>query len=891
MGEKLGLIICVWILLWGNCLGRFIVQKNSLKLTSPMALQGVYESAIGTFGVPQYGGTLFGTIVYPIANQRACKTFDDFGISFKFRPAALPTVLLVDRGDCFLTLKAWNAQKAGAAALLIADHIDEPLITMDTPEDEFPTRYLQNITIPSAFITKALGDSIKKALNNKEMVNMNLDWTESLPHPDERVKYEFWTNSNDECGPKCDSQIEFVKNFKGAAQILEQKGYTQFTPHYITWYCPEAFILSKQCKSQCINHGRYCALDPEQDFSTGYDGKDVVVQNLRQACLFKVANESGKPWLWWDYVTDFAIRCPMKDKKYTKECANEVIKSLGLDVSKIDKCIGDTEYDVDNPILRAEQEAQMGKGSRGDVTILPSLFINNKQYRGNLCKGAILKAICEGFQETTMPAVCFGEGLETDKHLQSNYGAAGWTKNTKRFTQTPFYNKSGQLGTTIHHVKTVRLFSREPDEVTLYVKLLIGLGRVLSFLRPGKMIEKFGFLICAWILLWGNCLARLVVEKNSLKLTWPESIKGIYECSIGNFGVHDQYGKFRTLVGTVVYPKANQVACRNFDEFDISFKSKPGELPTILLVDRGDCYFTLKVWRAQNAGAAGILLVDNWDEPLINMHTIEEEGADVEYLKELNITIPSILISKSLGDSIKKELSNGEMVNINLDLTKSLVEQVKYEFWMNSNYECGPECDNHMKFIINFKETAQIIEQRGYTQFTPHYITWNCLGAFTWSRHCKSQCINHGRYCAPDPQQDYNNGYHGKDVVVENLRQACLFKVANESGMPWLWWDYVTDFAILCSMKENEYNKKCADQVIRSLGIDVSKIDECVGDTEADVKNSVLEDEKDAQIDDGYRGEVTTLPILVINNRQYKGLNKSEFSAFACKFDCMNQLL
>ncbi|XP_057514293.1 uncharacterized protein LOC130796034 [Actinidia eriantha] len=49
--------------------------------------------------------------------------------------------------------------------------------------------------------------------------------------------------------------------------------------------------------------------------------KDVVLENLRQLCLFKVANETNKPWDWWDYVTDFQIRCPMKEKKYNKECA------------------------------------------------------------------------------------------------------------------------------------------------------------------------------------------------------------------------------------------------------------------------------------------------------------------------------------------------------------------------------------------------------------------------------------------------------------------------------------------------------------------------------------------------------------------------------------------
>ncbi|KAG6744386.1 hypothetical protein POTOM_053106 [Populus tomentosa] len=423
MREKLGFLVCVWFLLCGFCVGRFVVEKNSLKLTSPESLKGVYECAIGNFGVPQYGGTLVGTVVYPKANQKACKGFDEVDISFKSRPGGLPTFVLADRGDCYFTLKAWNAQNGGAAAILVADDKVEPLITMDNPEeDDADAAYLQNITIPSALISKSLGDSIKKALSDGEMVNMNLDWTESLPHPDERVEYEFWTNSNDECGPKCDSQIEFVKNFKGAAQILEQKGYTQFTPHYITWYCPQAFILSKQCKSQCINHGRYCAPDPEQDFSKGYDGKDVVVQNLRQACFYKVASESKKPWLWWDYVTDFSIRCPMKDKKYTKECADQVIQSLGVDLKKIDKCIGEPEADVENEVLKAEQDTQIGKGSRGDVTILPTLVINNRQYRGKLDKGAVLKAICAGFEETTEPAICLSEDVETNECLENNGG-------------------------------------------------------------------------------------------------------------------------------------------------------------------------------------------------------------------------------------------------------------------------------------------------------------------------------------------------------------------------------------------------------------------------------------------------------------------------------------
>lgn len=41
------------------------------------------------------------------------------------------------------------------------------------------------------------------------------------------------------------------------------------------------------------------------------------------------------------------------------------------------------------------------------MTILPTLVVNDRQYRGKLEKVAVLKAICAGFQETTEPGVCF----------------------------------------------------------------------------------------------------------------------------------------------------------------------------------------------------------------------------------------------------------------------------------------------------------------------------------------------------------------------------------------------------------------------------------------------------------------------------------------------------
>ena len=38
-----------------------------------------------------------------------------------------------------------------------------------------------------------------------------------------QVEWEFWTNSNDECGRVCDTQRKFIRSFKAAGKLLQMK--------------------------------------------------------------------------------------------------------------------------------------------------------------------------------------------------------------------------------------------------------------------------------------------------------------------------------------------------------------------------------------------------------------------------------------------------------------------------------------------------------------------------------------------------------------------------------------------------------------------------------------------------------------------------------------------
>jgi hypothetical protein len=74
--------------------GRFVVEKSSVRVLAPKHIRGHHDAAIGNFGVPDYGGTLTGVVIYPDKKATGC---DDFDTKFKSK-SRRPVILLLDRG-------------------------------------------------------------------------------------------------------------------------------------------------------------------------------------------------------------------------------------------------------------------------------------------------------------------------------------------------------------------------------------------------------------------------------------------------------------------------------------------------------------------------------------------------------------------------------------------------------------------------------------------------------------------------------------------------------------------------------------------------------------------------------------------------------------------------
>jgi len=434
---------------------EFIVETNNVRILEPEGIAGVYSSATANFGVPLYGFSLYGEVFYPELkdNQLGCS----YEPGFRYpKPSSIGShmIALIDRGDCYFMEKAYNAQERGADAVIMVDDRVEGLMTMSAPGRENQFGVLNDkLTIPSSLIQKRLGDQIKAAMKaNNGRVVLEMDWRESLPHPDDRVEWEMWTTGADACGASCERQSKFKVEFAKTAKNLEKGGFTKFSPHYLTWKCAGDVQLFPNCRSDCINEGRYCspgfrllknetARGPNDIPLTAndfiyYSGAAIVTENLRQLCIHHVATEMAMPWLWWDYVSLFSERCTMRSGSFGESCSKSISTMLGIDTRKMEMCVGNVTANVENDALEVEMRAQQDKedSGRGAVRILPTVVINTNQYRGHLDSQSILSALCSGFQETTEPPeYCLTKIVEVNECNDGNNGGC-WISDDGHFT-------------------------------------------------------------------------------------------------------------------------------------------------------------------------------------------------------------------------------------------------------------------------------------------------------------------------------------------------------------------------------------------------------------------------------------------------------------------------
>lgn len=157
-----------------------VLQQGTPLLTvnSPSSIAGNYQVGTASFGAALTARGLSATIVPglngPLTDGCTTLTNDVVG-----------KIVLLDRGSCAFTVKAKNAQDAGAIGVIIVDNV------LDTPPPSMGGSD-SSVTIPAVMISQADGAAIRAQPAGEVLANLGLD-LEIRAGADEAGRALLWT--------------------------------------------------------------------------------------------------------------------------------------------------------------------------------------------------------------------------------------------------------------------------------------------------------------------------------------------------------------------------------------------------------------------------------------------------------------------------------------------------------------------------------------------------------------------------------------------------------------------------------------------------------------------------------------------------------------------------
>jgi hypothetical protein len=136
----------------------YMSKRPRLLVSAPAAAVGIYVVGSADFGPPLSSQNVNGQIVAGLSNSATdgCNAITS-NVS--------GNIALIDRGNCFFTVKVKNAQNAGAAGVIVVDNQEQGVAGMSGTD---PT-----ITIPSVRVT--LADGTKLRANLPASASLGLD--------------------------------------------------------------------------------------------------------------------------------------------------------------------------------------------------------------------------------------------------------------------------------------------------------------------------------------------------------------------------------------------------------------------------------------------------------------------------------------------------------------------------------------------------------------------------------------------------------------------------------------------------------------------------------------------------------------------------------------------
>ena len=198
------------------------------------------------------------------------------------------------------------------------------------------------IRIPSVLISEKDGERIFDfflSASSQDLISTIAVMEFDIRRPDNRVEYDIWYTSNG------DTALDFFQDFRKIDASFGKS--VLMTPRFVFWECIEcdnAFM-----KENCLGGGRYCA----EVKGNGISGKDVVLEDLREMCIYQQAYYGqGKREMFWEYIDRIHSEC---GSTLNEECSMNTHKRVkGLNWDQTNECVKQSFSTPDESLWQSE---------------------------------------------------------------------------------------------------------------------------------------------------------------------------------------------------------------------------------------------------------------------------------------------------------------------------------------------------------------------------------------------------------------------------------------------------------------------------------------------------------------------------------------------------------
>lgn len=192
-----------------------------------------------------------------------------------------------------------------------------------------------------------------------------------------------------------------------------------------------------------------------------------------------------------------------------------------------------------------------------------------------------------------------------------------------------------------------------------------------------------------------------------------------------------------------------------------------------------ECSYVHQARNVQHAGGALTVVLDTNDKADRGTSIMGDDGTGA------GLNTPAILIKREPSKLFMEYLQEASEHDINnIELRVAFFMQAPRPF-VNVKMWYTSSDDRSMDFIADMGEFLRPV--LGELQFYPKVVHYECKWCDVEAK--KLNCLSNGSYCAVVPKP--TDTFHGRDIVMEDLRQACLFEKLELKAQSEKWSTYI----------------------------------------------------------------------------------------------------